>query len=489
MTQQRTRRASTLAQLAIPENEFFEPFNAIHRDESAFVGFARKTGESVTGIENLFSLTRKQVNSMLPEIAQWLVQDAYMTVNGYNSTAPYNVRKTGLPGVWRKEKNLRCLNAVYADLDINRIGENGPRGMDLSSAFQLLIDLTSVFTGASGIPQYSIIAQSGRGLYVLWLLRDDDDENAPVTFKNQKTFAEQKALYKVINRAVYNRLDCLAADKICDAARLLRVPGTRHNVTGEKCGYHVFFNADDKLNTYTLNELAAAFGVPVMKSSLPVDVRKWQANENPINPKKANGAKALAMARAHDLVILEQFRGGWQKGRRRFSLRLYAQFLRSAGTSYTDATRAVELMAGNCIPPYPSDADDEPLNALLRNVWHEPFATVRQENLAKWLQVTPELARELELEKIVPVEIADERRQPKGGERATAKAARLQAIETIIQERGMLSVREFASELQAQDMDASKATVQRDLIALGLQDSDARKKAGRPSEQMTLPES
>ncbi len=63
MTQQRTRRASTpaastRAQLAIPENEFFEPFDAIHRDENAFVAFASKRGESAVGVKHLFSLTR-----------------------------------------------------------------------------------------------------------------------------------------------------------------------------------------------------------------------------------------------------------------------------------------------------------------------------------------------------------------------------------------------------------------------------------------------
>jgi hypothetical protein len=146
-------------------------------------------------------------------------------------------------------------------------------------------------------------------------------------------------------------------------------------------------------------------------------------------------------------------------------------------------------MAQNCLPPYPSDNSDQPLNALLRDVWREPFATVRQENLAKWLQVTPDLARELELEKIIPAEIADERRPPKGGERATAKAARRQAIETLIQTRGLLSEREFARELKTKGLAASKASVRRDLIALGYQDSTARKKAGRPSEQMTLPDS
>ena len=471
--------------LAITAQEFFEPIDALHRGDNSIIGFLRKNGESATGVENLFAATKEQVRAMLPELAHWLLRDAYLTVNGYNSTAPFTVRKTGLPGVWRKEKNLRYLNAVYADLDIGRTGENGARGLSVNEASQVLIDL---LTGGT-LPQLSMSAQSGRGLYAFWILRDDDDENAPVTFKGQKNFVETLALYKKVNRAIYKRLECLAADRICDAARVLRVPGTVHSGTGEKCFYKVTFDSDGKLVTYTLRELAAAFDVPILEKSLPRELREWTPNENGTCPQRANGAKALAAARARDLVTLEQWRGGWTKGNRRFCLRLYAQFLRSAGVEYSATARAVETMAANCQPPFPSDQSDQPLKALLREVWREPFAQYTQLNLVKWLQVTADDARELELERIVPVELQDERQATaKANGRAATTAKRRAAIQAIIETRGVLSEREFASELQAQGIDASAATVHRDLIALGYQNSDARKKAGRPqNDQLTLP--
>ncbi len=84
----RSRKKEQPVQLAISEEEFFEPFDAIHRDENAFIGFGSKRGESAVSLKHLFSLSRKQVRSMLPEIAQWLLQDAYMTVNSYYRTAP-----------------------------------------------------------------------------------------------------------------------------------------------------------------------------------------------------------------------------------------------------------------------------------------------------------------------------------------------------------------------------------------------------------------
>jgi hypothetical protein len=471
--------------LTVSESDFFEPIDALHRGDNSIIGFLRKNGESPTGVENLFAATKEQVRAMLPDLAKWLLQDAYFSVNGYNSTAPYNVRKTGLPGVWRKEKNLRYLNAVYADLDIGRTGERGARGLSVNDASQLLIDL---LTGGT-LPQLSMSAQSGRGMYVFWILRDDDDENTPVTFKGQRNFVETLALYKKVNRAIYKRLECLAADKICDAARVLRVPGTRHSGTGEKCFYKVTFDGDGQLVTYTLRELAAAFGVPVLEKSLPAALREWTPNDT-VNAKKANGPRELAKARARDFVTLEQWRGGWTKGNRRFCLRLYAQFLRAAGSSYVDAARAVGIMARNCKPAYPSDTSDEPLKLLLNDVWREPFEKSRytQLNLVKWLQVTADESRELELEKIIPIEIQDERAATaKATGRAASTTTRRAAINLLIETRGLLSEREFANALQAQGMNASAASVHRDLIALGLQDSTARKKAGRPkNEQMQL---
>ncbi len=473
-------------QLAISDAEFFEPLDALHRGDNSIVGFLRKNGESKTGVENLFALPKQEIRAMLPGLARWLLRDAYFTVNGYNATAPFNIKKTGLPGVWRKEKNLRYLNAVYADLDIGRAGAIGPRGLSVNEASQVLIDL---LTGGT-IPQLSMSAQTGRGMYAFWILRDDDDENAPITFKGQRNFVETLALYKKVNRAIYKRLECLAADRICDAARILRVPGTLHSGTDENCFYKVTFDSHGQLVTYTLRELAAAFGVPILEKSLPRE-REWTPNPSPQNPKKANGPKALAAARARDLVTLEQWRGGWTKGNRRFCLRLYAQFLRAAGVQITEAEQAVETMAGNCQPAYPSDDSDQTVKALLREVWLEPFnkAHYTQLNLVKWLQITGEEARELELERLLPVEVRDERNAAKSGTRASGTTARRAAIEAIIEARGMLSEREFASELQAKGINASAATVHRDLKAMGYQDSSARKKAGRPSGgQMTLPE-
>jgi arginine repressor len=62
------------------------------------------------------------------------------------------------------------------------------------------------------------------------------------------------------------------------------------------------------------------------------------------------------------------------------------------------------------------------------------------------------------------------------------------AIRLLIESRGMMSEREFATALLAQGIEASSATVHRDLAALGYKAHPARKTAGRPSEQLELPQ-
>jgi DeoR/GlpR family transcriptional regulator of sugar metabolism len=86
----------------------------------------------------------------------------------------------------------------------------------------------------------------------------------------------------------------------------------------------------------------------------------------------------------------------------------------------------------------------------------------------------------------LPIEVQDERRIPRGGLRAQEKSQRRAIIRQIIEENGMHSVREFVQKLEARNIKASAATIHRDLIALGYQENDTRKKAGRPNTQPAL---
>ena len=497
-----------LLPLGISTPEFMAPVEALHRSPDSIIGLVR---QGARGVENLFSVTPRELREMLPELSKWLLEDAYFTVNGYYQAARWLNRTTGLPCVMRREENLRYLNACYADLDIGRAGAAGAKGKNASEATQLLFDL--MFGGA--LPQCSMTARSGRGMYVFWILRDDDD---PTTAPrgDKRFFRERLELYKQVNRAICNRLESLAADrKAIDGARVLRTPGTLHGATGAKCVYAVHHDGQGALFTYTLSELAALFGVREMAVSLPDSTRdvneidealrsfdesgaerEGAGNQNgrppgaPM-PKRANGPKALARDRAQDLTVLEQARQGWPKGNRRFCLRLYAQFLRASGCQRRETLRAVEVMASNCQPPYPSDKSDTNGARIVADVWSEPLKRHNTQNLVGWLRITHDEARDLGLKRLLPQSLRDERdaAKPTKSNREAQSDERRRVIYDLIISGGMKSARDFVSLLCARGIQTGQVTVNRDLDALGFGEHPSRKRAGRKSGsgQLELP--
>jgi len=472
---------------------------AIHRGEGSFIGFARKTATG--GFENLFSLELAQLEAMFPALVPWLVKDAYFTVNGMYRAAHYKNRATGLPDVYRKESHLKYLNACYVDLDVGRdVGE--PEQLvtwrDAAAHLGNMMD-------AGELPQASIFARSGRGLYVFWLLHDEDDPSQPVRY-----WPESIAAYKRLQRFIVRRLEHLAADlKAVDAARVLRVPGTLHGLAQAPAVYQIQKDAQGRSYSYTLRELAAFFSSHSVEVGLPDEARSlaygvdWveevegrdvdgltqaragagygRAVARPGSaPKRVNGARVVAALRAQDMAALEQWRGGWARGRRRFHLKLYAAFLRGAGVERLQVFEAVRVMASNCRPPYPSDENDTPLEALVGEVFREPFRRDRNASLCKRLGVTPDLARELGLLTIVPDEVAEERTPPPGGQRELEKQARHDFLRAHVTEHGCASARRMLEALERAGFEVSRRTVNDDLNALGYATAPTRR-AGRPS--------
>ena len=189
--------------------------------------------------------------------------------------------------------------------------------------------------------------------------------------------------------------------------------------------------------------------------------------------------------RAEDLVILEQACGGWAKGRRKWHLIKYAEFLRGAGQEVKGVLTAVKVMAGNCKPAYPSDPNDTPLRSIVTEVFSKPLPKYTTETLSGWLGITAEKARVLELQTIVPDEVARERRPAPGGEREAKRQERRDWMRERIVRGGKISCRGLLKELTDAGFKTNRQTVNDDLNALGLKVT--RKSAGRPAaNQLTL---
>jgi hypothetical protein len=410
-----------------------EAILAIHRDPGGYVGFVRKPdpahprldrhGKSYSW-ENLFSIRADDLRSMFPALADWLTHDSYMTVHAYHRAAPYPNRQTGLPDVWRKEKHLRSLTACYADLDCGRPESEEPGAAltwrQAQHEAEFLAD-----TGV--IPFPSIMARSGRGVYLFWLLRDERDPD-----KLPHAWPEKIELYKACNRALGDRLRAhrLPADPAAvDAARVLRVPGSIHRKALQRVGYVIQLDERGKGFVYTLPEMAAALDLPALDGDLPDQTRalarpaQYRKVKTPgAAPLRSHGALQLNALRAQDLLTLSTWRGGFQKRGmtypdgstspgRRFMLTLYANFLRGSGADPAAALVSLRDMAATMRPPYPDPTPDT--NPSIKTLLDAEYLTAtrrrwRNEKLCPLLGLSADLARELDLKTIRPRDVAHE---------------------------------------------------------------------------------
>jgi hypothetical protein len=403
---------------------------ALHRDEKGYIGFVRKPEHPQLDKrgkprlwENLFSIRAEDLRAMLPAFAEWLSQDSYFTVCSYYRPAPYLNRATGLPDVWRKEKYLSKLTACYTDIDSGR-----PESEDPGAAFEWREAQyeAGILADKGIIPQPSIMARSGRGVYLFWLLRDEKDPSKP-----PHAWPEKLQLYKLCNRALnlLIRTHGLPADKAAiDAARVLRVPGSIHRKTGRRVEYIVQLDQTGRGFVYTLPELARILELPAPAADLPAATRslarplQYRKVKKPGSaPLRSHGQRQLAALRAQDLLTIETWRGGFKRRGekyedgstspgRRYVLTFYAGFLRGARETPEMTTSALRAMAANMKPPYPSDppSEDPPIETIVQAEYTSKPRRWGNKKLCALLGITAEVARDLELQTIRPPDVGHE---------------------------------------------------------------------------------
>ena len=481
-----------------------ESILAIHRDPTGFVCFTRKPDPAApprldkTGkpylFENVSSIPAAELRGIFPAMASWLTHDSYFSVNAYHRAAPYTNKTTGLPDVWRKEKHLRSLTACYADIDSGRPESDEPgAALDWRAAQHEAENAADLGI----IPHPSIMARSGRGVYLLWLLRDETDPA-----KLPHAWPEKIELYKACNRALVQRLQDfhLPADpKAIDAARVLRVPGSIHRKALRRVGYVIQLDEHGKGFTYTLPELAAALDLQAISCDLPDQARRLahpatyrRAKKPGSAPLRSHGVKALNSLRAQDLLTLSQWRGGFLKRGskypdgstspgRKWALSLYANCLRGSGVDQAEALAAVLSMASTMRPPYPSDTPDQdpPIETIVAAEYAE--AKRRRWSNAKLcplLGVTAAVARELDLQTIRPLDVALEADQARPLQ-ADVIAARRDFVRQYIERYGVITARRLANVYKAHGfMGANHETANQDMQALGF--FSTRSTGGRP---------
>jgi hypothetical protein len=447
----------------------------IHRGLDGYIGFTRTPSQpkigrdgKPTNFESLFSIRVDELRSILPGFKAYLFADSFMTVNSAYRGAWWQGKAKELPGVLRKEKYLRYLNACYADLDIGR-PESKIQAQRLT--FPEASYRIQVLTELEEIPAPSFVVRSGRGAYLLWLLRDEEKPEMP-----ERARVGNITLYKRINKAIGAKLEPLAWDRIAhDAARVLRVPGSYHTKAKKYVGYQVQYDLNGKLFLYSLNELAAFMGLKIPEKPIElynkiIDItetpNKFRKTKNPgSTPNRKRGQITLIARRLEDLYKLEEYSGGFNYGVRRRRLTFLGECMARLEFPKHETFKALEKMAGNCNPPYPHESNDPPLKTILNTVYSGKRGSIRafkNETLCKELGITAELARELELKTIVPEEITQERKS-KPTQRKIDHEQRQAVYYEILQNHFHASCREISNVLKERGIKGNHVTVSKEL--------------------------
>lgn len=486
-----------------------DPILWLHRDPSGYVGFVRKPDPAAPprldrkgkpyAWDNLAMFRADELRQMFPAIQEYLAQDSYFTVHSFYRPQLWRSKITGQPDVRRKESNALWLTACYADIDCGRPESDDPLArMDW---LQALVRAEAAMENGV-IPQASIMARSGRGIYMFWMLRDPKDPT-----KLPHAWPEAIDAYKLVNKAIQARLHAqaqLPVDLVAfDVARVLRNPGTMHSKSGKRATY--WLRGDRRGGfVYTLQELSEALGLPALNGDLPDATRelarppKFRKVKNPGSaPLRSEGTRQSNALRAEALRVIEQHRGGFVKRGmkyadntvspgRRFILTLYANFLHGSGAEEAAALQALRSMAANMRPPWPDPED--PADTTPEEIVSAEYATKRRHRwkdskLCGLLGVSADLARDLDLKAILPDEVRRERDQDRPHQ-ADVIQARRDFVRQYIEAHGSITARRLARVLHTAGFITSAAnqeTANQDLNALGY--VVTRSRGGRPRRE------
>ncbi len=205
-------------------------------------------------------------------------ENIYITPNTFYST-------------YRRLEYIKELNALFIDLDCYKTK---------FTKEQILMNLEENYFNQS-IPIPNFVIDSGRGIYLLWLINAVPSKALP--------------LWKSIEEYLYNELKYFGADRqAIDATRILRVPGSINSKSKT-----VVDIIDEYDYIYDLREIQNGF-LPELK---PYEKKKGR-------PSKINfifRERSLYFGRIQDIIKLCELREYDLKGHRELILFLYRYYL------------------------------------------------------------------------------------------------------------------------------------------------------------------
>ena len=155
------------------------------------------------------------------------VDNCYVAMNTFYRTSDMDYQKG------RDVDHIKRLNALYVDIDCYKLG---------LTKGEVLIRLTDDYIG-SKIPVPTFIIDSGRGIYLIWKLRNEDKRALP--------------RWTAVEQYLTDTLEGMGADQACtDASRVLRVPYSWNPKSKSAVSILAFNDL-----TYSIYEISKEYGI------------------------------------------------------------------------------------------------------------------------------------------------------------------------------------------------------------------------------------
>ena len=206
-------------------------------------------------------------------------ENVYISINTFYST-------------FRRLEYLKELKAQFIDLDIYKTK---------FTKEQILMQLEADYFNKS-IPRPNLIIDSGRGLYLIWLINSVPSKALP--------------LWKAVEEYLYSVLKQFGADRqALDPTRVLRVPGS--------------INSKSRTTVKIIEEYDYIYDLrEIQKEYLPdLEEKKVKKKGRPRKTVFIHRERSLYYARIQDIIKLCELREYDLRGHREFILFLYRYYL------------------------------------------------------------------------------------------------------------------------------------------------------------------
>lgn len=345
------------------------PLLLLHRHSDGFVTFHSLTDRSFRDVN---AVRGSALRKYFPFLGAELDEDGLVSINAFYKPKDKDGRTAEIGVPLRRTDALRYLCACYVDLDFYNVSR------DYKEVFLTVLRLQE----DGLIPHPSVISRSGRGMWLLWFLRDADDANQPTPATD-----EHLRMYIGIQAAINEWLAPLGADSGAkDPARTTRVPGSLHVEADRRVQWSLQGNGTGPYS-YTLKELQTWFEVDVAAAA----PRKRRGKNEESGPGR-EGWEALNNLRLNHFVALRSLRGGFREGCRNRAALIFAWVLKNDGHPESEIREHVESMGRECDPPLSIQECHGAVKSALR------YTRMKNRTISDWLGITPEEVEQLKSE-------------------------------------------------------------------------------------------